>query len=429
MGCRAAVVLAATLISSLATAQVRGTISGPGQTAFPIGIAVPAGDAAVGEAFAAALSRDLQLSGLFSVVRAPAAGGPADRGVEAEQLDLAGWTALGARWIVTLAVTRDGSGAVGVAARLVDAADGQRVGGKRYEGRRDEIPRMGDRFADHVLFLLTGERGPFDSEIAFISTRGGRFKEIWVSPARGEGARPLTHNQSIHLTPRWSPDARRILFTSFLQGRPWVYEIDVRSLKIRRVMGGQGTAMGATFSPDGSAIALAREVGSGDSEIVILHPGSRETDVVSTEKTLDVSPTWSPDGRRLAFCSGRAGTPQIFIADLAAGTVRRLTLQGGYNTEPAWSPSGDRIAYTARVGGSFQIFVQEIEGNRVHQVTATGGDNTSPTWSPDGRYLAFSSRRSGRDEVWLSDWHGWRQTRLIEGGSGDTSPAWSGWLE
>ncbi len=424
-----ACLLAAGLLAAPARAQLRGTISGPGQTAFPVGIAAPRGDAEIAKSFVAVLVRDLELSGLFSVVRPPPVGGPADRGIETGELDLAGWTAIGARWIVGLAIQRDGSGAVGVEARLIDAADGQSVGGKRYQGSRAEVAQMGDRFADHVLFLLTGERGPFDSALAFISTRGGRFKEIWMTPARGDAARPLTQHRSIHLSPNWAPDAHKLLFTSFMQGRPAVYEINVDSLKVRKVMGGSGTAMGASFSPSGDAIALAREVADGDSQIVVLRLGSKKIDVVSSEKTIDVSPSWSPDGRRLAFCSGRAGTPQIFIADLDAGTVRRLSFQGGYNTEPAWSPKGDRIAYTGRIGGRFQIFVHELEENRVQQVTNSGGDNTSASWSPDSRYLAFSSSRSGRDEVWLSDWHGWRQTRLIEGSGGDTSPAWSGWLE
>jgi len=82
---------------------------------------------------------------------------------------------------------------------------------------------MARRFADKVMEYLTGERGPFDSKIAFASRRGGRAKEIYAMSVDGYDVGPVTSNRTINLAPSWSPDTSTILFTSFMDGNPSLY--------------------------------------------------------------------------------------------------------------------------------------------------------------------------------------------------------------
>ena len=77
---------------------------------------------------------------------------------------------------------------------------------------------------------------------------------------------------------------------------------------------------------------------------------------------IDVSPSFSPDGKKMAFVSKRSGTPQIYVKDLESGTVVRLTFQGRYNTSPAWSPEGDKLAYVGIVKNSINIYVIGVYG-------------------------------------------------------------------
>lgn len=408
-----------------AFAQVRGTVSGPGQTAFPIVVAPLTGGGPEAAPFSRTLARDLDISGLFHLLppSGPASSDPSGG------IDYTRWASTGTRFLVGGTYQAQGAGFV-IEVRLYDVIERRILGGKRYEARIPELPRMANRFADEILRLVTGTPGPFDTEIAFISTRSGRFKELWVMRFDGGDLRQLTRNQTINLSPSWAPGGRSVLYTSYRDGRPRLYEVDTRTQKRRRVLGGPGIVVGGRYAPSGREIAVSREESRGNTEIVIVDDRGKPIEVVARNEGIDVSPTWSPDGRRLAFCSSRGGSPQIYVVDAMGGGLRRVTQQGSYNTSPAWSPIGDRIAYTGRVrGGSFQIFVVDLNTGGVRQVTQGPGDNTNASWSPDGRYLVFSSTRSGRDELYVSDWRGRRQHRLIAGPGGDSSPAWSPWLK
>src|SRR5690606_17260537 len=109
-----------------------------------------------------------------------------------------------------------------------------------------------------------------DTRIAFVSTRGGRAKEIWVMSFDGSGLRQLTKNGTINLSPRWSPDGTELLFTSFRDRRPKLYLMDVATGRDRMLASGRGVTIGGAFSPDGREIAISREETKGNSDIVLL---------------------------------------------------------------------------------------------------------------------------------------------------------------
>jgi TolB protein len=278
---------------------------------------------------------------------------------------------------------------------------------------------MAHRFADEVMLLLTGERGPFDSRIAFVSTRaGGRAKELYVTDLSGRQISALTRDRSLSLGPSWDPTANMLAYCSYRQGGPYPYLLDVRTGEQTRLSSTVGYS-GGRWSPDGSTIAVSLEQ-DGNSDLFLLTPEGRAVRRLTEDPGIDVSPTWAPDGRRLAFCSSRRGGPQIYVMDVGSGNIRRLTFRGDYNTSPAWSPKGDLIAYTTRSGG-FRVMVAPVNGGDPRELAA-GED---PSWSPDGRYVVFSQR--GRLMIARRD--GGSVKELTRGGGDDTSPAWSSRLE
>lgn len=430
-----------TLVSSVALlvayaaaghGQVRSTIDQPGQRAYPIAVAPlqnaqggPAGD--VGTKFADILARDLTLSGLFRVLdRATYLEKGDNSGATADTTNFANWSVIGALALVkgTVEVSAD---KIVVEARLFDVYQRRELTGRRYHGTAGNVRRMAHRFADEILKHFTGERGPFDSRISFISTRAGRFKEMYVMSLDGTDVQQLTNHKGIVLSPSWSRDGRNLYFTSYKRRNPDLYRFDLISGAEMQLSARRGLNLGGRPSPDGSKVAVTVE-DQGNSDLVLLSASGGVLQRLTDSFAIDVSPSWSPDGSQIAFCSSRSGTPQIHVMNADGGNVRRLTMSGSYNTDPAWSPKGDKIAYVGREGGQFNVYVMDSDGGNARRITSAG-KNENPSWSPDGRYLVYSSTRGGKGKLWVTDVTGGSQVQLTDGNGDDSSPAWSNWLE
>jgi TolB protein len=140
---------------------------------------------------------------------------------------------------------------------------------------------------------------------------------------------------------------------------------------------------------------------------------------------IDISPTWSPDGKQIAFVSDREGSPQIWVMSSDGSNQRRVTYQGRYNQSPRWSPNGDLIVFSSRDEKYvFDLFtIDPNDPSKITRLTQNQGNNIEPSWSPDGRHIVFSSTRTGVSELYIMTSDGFTQRRLTKGGS-FTSPSW-----
>jgi TolB protein len=111
----------------------------------------------------------------------------------------------------------------------------------------------------------------------------------------------------------------------------------------------------------------------------------------------DGAPSWSPDGRRLAFYSERDGKADIVVADRNGGNRRTLTSTPADEGGPAFSPDGQWIAYDSDAGGNFDIWVMRADGTDPRRLTTDPARDVAPAWSPDSRRIAFMSSRDNRE--------------------------------
>lgn len=425
-------VVACGAVTTPVHAVVTGAIFGPGSQSFSIAVLPPRSSGAAGaEAgrFARALTRDLDLSGYFRLVDpATFIEKPDTAGVTAAETDFVGWAAIGAQAVVkgSLAVAGD---TVTLEVRLLDVAGRADVPqvSRRYTGGRADVGRMAHKTADAILEFLTGERGPFDSQIAFVSTRSGRLKDVYRLTFDMDEPVRVTDERSLVVMPRWRPDGRAILYVSYRLHQPFLFQVDLDTRQSVRLAPGSGVILDGAWSPDGSKLLVTREE-AGNTDIHLLDRSGHEIQRLTDHWGIDVAPVWAPDGRRLAFCSSRTGSPQVYVMNLDGSGLMRVSRTGGYNTSPAWSPKGDRLAWASRGGGGFQIVVAGADGRDAHEITH-GGMNENPSWAPDGRYVVFSSARGSRQRLVLADRDGRTQKELTRGGGDDTSPAWSARLE
>ena len=414
--------------------RIAMNITGPGGQLSPIAVSGLKNlggddDHRIGNAFIGTLRRDLELSGYFRMIDPHAyIEDPQSSGFELGQFNFADWQSINADFLVKGSVNASGGG-VKLTAYLYDVAQQRRMMGKNLQ-RNDagEVPRMARRFADAILESATGQKGPFDSKLAFVSTGGGRFKEIYMQSIDGQDLFKLTNNPTINLFPSFDRSTSYVLYLSYKSMEPALYLVDLKGRTEMRITSPHGRVIGGTLSPDGEQIVAAIER-NGITNLFLLTRDGGEIRQLTDTSGINVSPAISPDGAKMAFTSDRSGTPQIYVMSLSGGSPKRITYSGDYNTTPAFSPKGDKLAYQRRESGRFDIWTIPTGGGDPTQVTDGNGSNEYPSWSPDGRYLAFSSTRAHNSRIYIVLVANRKIiSALTEGNGNDSCPAWSGWL-
>jgi TolB protein len=323
---------------------------------------------------------------------------------------------VGGKWTVTGANVR-------LAGEVRDATSQKVILVQEYRGTVAQWRDLAHRFADDIVMQFTGEPGVAATKIAFI-VQEGRSKDLWVMDADGYGARALTTDRSIALSPSWSPEGSLLIFTSYRGGTGahlWVLSPEQRRPFL--VSGRTGLNTSGAYAPDGQGIACTLSQ-DGNAEIYRLDARGGSPQRLTNSRGIDTSPVWSPTGREIAFTSDRSGQPQVHVMDADGGNLRRLTHDVSYTDSPAWSPKGDRIAFVSRTDSGFDIWVCRPDGTSAMRVVSRGS-NENPRWSPDGRHLVFASNRDGTRSLWVSDIDGAEPRKIDTAGRKALSPAWS----
>jgi TolB protein len=264
------------------------------------------------------------------------------------------------------------------------------------------------RVADAVVKATTNSPGFFTSKLAFVSNNTGA-DEIYVADLFLNEARAITNNRSRILMPRWSPDGRRIIFTSYYKyGAPSLFQVNVSNLLITDYATYNGTNMSGRYSPDGSRVAMIIGVAGGNTNLYIGGPDGRSkpTPLTNTSEA-KASPCFSPDGQRLVFAMQPG--PQLHIMPAAGGTPTRLVTGVRYAAEPDWSRTNPNlIAFTTQTGGAFRVAVHDISTGKTRIITPKtaagaplGGDFIEPSWLPDGRHVVCTQRPASGNQRFL----------------------------
>jgi TolB protein len=229
-------------------------------------------------------------------------------------------------------------------------------------------------------------------------------KDIYLIDSDGENLLRMTDHVSMVESPAWSPDARKIAFTSWKSGYPRIYELDLatRHEKMLEPVRGAGDYITPTYSPDGATLAFS-VLGSDARSGIFTYDVERSCCMayLSGGPWYDLGPTYSPDGRWMAFNTLRFGdaVPQVMLMPAEGGSAETLSPYeyggGGYFTSPDWSPRGDLVAFHGAIErGRYHILVADLaQGGRVLRQLTTEGNNEDPSWAPDGRHLVFVGER------------------------------------
>lgn len=250
------------------------------------------------------------------------------------------------------------------------------------------------------------QAGAFSGRIAFHSTRDGDF-EIYAMHADGSHVAQLTHNTANDFDPVWSPDGKRIAFSSDRNGT--CCELFVMNADgTGETQLSHGGGFGGAWSPDGKQIAF----GGPNGELFVMNDDGTGV----TQRGTGFPTAWSRDGRQIAFISNRAGNNDIYVMNADGTGVTQLTNDPASDEgdHAGWSPDGTKFVFSStRDRGNLHIFVMNPDGTGVTQLTAGDFVDDDPFWSPDGSQIAFQSTRDGGDEdVWVMNADGSGLTEL-----------------
>ena len=396
--------------------------------AAPIPIAIPSfAGIPLGAEMTGVITSNLGRSGLFRPI-SPAA--PA--GGDGDTPNFGSWKALGAQALVTGRVEGGGSN-VRVEFRLWDVLPGQQIQGTAYTTTSANWRRIAHIISDVIYERLLGEKGYFDTRIAYVAGSGPRdrrVKRLAIMDQDGEGNRFLTDGTWLALTPRFHPTRDQIVFMSFQNNRPRVYTFDLGT-NTQRVLGEyEGMTFAPRFSPDGNTIIMSVARGSG-SEIVSVGLGGGPERRLTTGGAIDTSPCYNSDGTQIVFNSDRGGDQQLYVMDANGGGVRRISFGRGRYATPVWSPRGDLIAFTRLTGGTFAIGVMRPDGSG-ERILSESFSVEGPTFAPNGRVLMFYRENPARDRsgggyssrLVSIDITGFNE-RVVNTSTDASDPAWS----
>jgi TolB protein len=343
------------------------------------------------------LDKDLDLSGFFIV--APPSVIDAEltsEGTERKDIRFENWRSVGVDLICKGRLHQNAEG-LDLEAFLYDSSDGMLLFAKKYKGGPDEWRKIVNRLADDIVLAVTGEKGILSSKVLFVSG-GGRSRDVYISSLDGSEMRRLTSYNHLMVSPALSPDGKYLAFTSYKEGRPHLYVIDLQRGREVYVNREDGMKNGVTWV-DNKRIAYAHISGK-YSTIYCDNVETKEHRVILRKDGILTSPSFTRDGKKMVFVSDMYGTPQVFSKDIDNSDIRRLSRSGGYNTSPVISPKGDLIAFVSKIGGSFEICVMKPDGSEQRALT-NGGINDSPRFSSCGRYIIYSLKNGGRGTIRL----------------------------
>lgn len=347
----------------------------------------------------------LQFTGLFKMLGSEAFAGKTE---QKEADEIAFWKMLSTDSVLKAKLTRTKGKTFKLEFSGLDIYRGRVLETKSYDvHNREEAYQAQKKYVDFLLETYTGKPGIFQSKIVFSGKKSHSSpKEIYVCDPDGRNLEKITNFPALHLSPSWDPNGKKIIYTSYRGGMPDLYVQDYLSKRMTPISGPKGWMnTGGTYSPNGKLIAFTG-IKSGIADIYVVPTAGGPRHVLLKGNSIDVDPIFSPDGKWLAYASGRYGNPHIFKLELAwnsdysdvkVKSDTRLTFSGWWNAMPAWSPNSQKIAFGGfdRDINRFDLFIMNHDGSKLERLTLESGDNKSPSFSPNGQLIIFHSNRNG----------------------------------
>jgi len=349
---------------------------------------------------------------------------------QGQRIDFSTWRE---RQIDNLVVGRlvPADGAFMVQFQLFDVLTGEQLAGYNIPALPTQLRQAAHRISDIIYQTLTGQRGAFNTHVAYITVSKGsdgqRRYQLAVADADGYNEQIILTSAQPLMSPAWSPQGRQLAYVSFEEGRPTVFVQNIITGAREQVAAFEGINSAPAWSPDGQRLALTLSR-DGNPEIYILELASRRLQRITNNYAIDTEAVWSPDGDALIFTSDRGGVAQLYRAALDGSRPQRLTFDGRYNARASWSPNGQLLALVHRAESGYVIGLQPATGGAVRPLSQNRLDE-SPSFAPNGSMVIYATEVNGRGVLEVAAVEGSARQRLTLLHGDVREPAWSPYID
>lgn len=340
---------------------------------------------------ASIVANDLQLSGVFDILKAK---GPQTPREAFARPELWPWQSYEGAVLVSGIASQSGDD-ITLIFRLYDVTTGKLLGEAEIKGTNSQKRVLAHKVSNAIYERLTGEPGYFDTHIVYTAQYGpatNKTRRIARIDCDGENCQFLTPEKYRAFTPQCSPTQPLVAFATIENFRNRMRIMDLRTGQTT-ILPLEGIHISPRFSPDGSKLIFCAAK-KGTTTIYSYDLTSKQVQQLThTEGRIDVSPTFSPDGSKIIFSSDRQGRkPKLYSLDLKGGEPRLITPGPGSYLCPTWSPDGKWIAFVKRINGMFYLGVMDPEGNQERMLAADHVIDY-PSWAPSSRVIIFAAQQ------------------------------------
>lgn len=305
--------------------------------------------------------------------------------------------------------------------------------------------RLIHSLADSIHKVLFSREGIASTRILYAyqvkNPRGdgsGWISEIWECDWDGANSRQITHDNSYSVTPVAIPhhsqfNNDRFLYVSYKMGQPKIYIGSLRGGEGKRLIDLRGNQLLPAISSKRDKVAFICDAG-GRTDLFLqpLNPATGEVgkpvQLYSFPRSTQASPTFSPDGSKIAFTSDKDGGIRIYIISTMPSQKRpnatMISKQNRENSCPCWSPDGTKLAYSAKTNGIRQIWTYDFSSGEEVQLTSGAGNKENPCWAPDSKHIVFNSTDHSTSELYIVNLNQPEAVKISRGPGKKHYPTW-----
>lgn len=402
--------------ASVASAELSIEIIGAGENQVPIAIVPFGGDVKLAQVIKDVVVGDLLRSGLFRMVDSEGLSPHT-----AAEVSYPDWHTRGAEALVVGTVASKANGRTEARFQLLDMVKQARLVDQAVSADDVQLRAIGHRIADMVYEKLTGDKGVFNTRIAYVNRIGKKYNLV-VADCDGYNEQIVLSQDNTIMSPAWSPDGSHLAYASFETGHAVVYVQSLYTGQRKVLADFEGSNSAPAWSPDGKqvAIVLTRD---GTSQIYLVRPDGSNLRRLTFSDAIDTEPNFSPDGQYLLFTSDRGGSAQIYRMPVKGGAAERMTFGDGNNYSPHHSPDGKSFIYAHFSSGRFQIAMQDFKTEQM-EILTEGGWEKKPSFAPNGKLIMFASEARDRGILATVSSDGRVKQRIFSQSGDAREPVW-----